>query len=172
MEEFLPALGVIIWVVLNILGVIGKKKKNDQQESIPETNTDREPARGFFEELREQMKSLENAAETISSVEQEPVSQPVEDYKSPGQEYESLADQIELTQYEPISSEILQSPYSNLEEGVIDPVHQSKFEHHGGQALQVATVKRTKRKNLFREVSPKEAFVYSLIFDRKYFDPF
>lgn len=31
------------------------------------------------------------------------------------------------------SAEILEAPYSNLEEGIIDEVHQSKFKHHGAK---------------------------------------
>ena len=169
MEDFLPALGVIIWVVLNILGVIGKKKK-PTEEAFPET--EQQPkGKGFFEELREQMKALEAVTESPKTEEKIPqATTNPNDYKSPGQEYKSLADQVELTQYEPISAEVLNSSYSNLEEGILDEEHQSRFAHHGGQQLQPAKVKRSKRKNLFKDVSPKEAFVYSLIFDRKHFD--
>ena len=171
MEEFWPAIGFIIYLVLQMLGVFGGKKN---EENLPEdSQPEQSQGKSIFRELRRQFEEIEGEIKKMElpkpapSAEREP--SPEETYKSPGQEYKSMADDMELTQYEPISAEVLKSPYSNLEEGILDDIHRSKFAHHSGDVNMPPEVYHEKKINLFENISPKDAFVYSLIFDRKYF---
>lgn len=165
MEDFLPALFIIVWVALNILGVIGKRKKKSVGDAVPQQKSG--SGKGFLKELTDQIKQMETQATKKQAPNQQ--IKTTDTYKSPKQEYKSLADQVDLDTYEPISAEILETPYSNLEKGILDERHKSKFSHHGGKKIQLKPIERPSRRNIFKKVSPKDAFVYSLIFDPKHF---
>lgn len=166
MEEFLPALFFIIYIIFYLLGA-GSKKKNQNPDQDFETESPK-PKRSIFTEIERQLKEFEKKYSESQQPEADPVTE-VETYKNPSEEYKPLSEQIELREYKPISSEVYERTYSNLEEGIIDKTHASKFEHHGGKSLEVATVEQEKKAIIFENISPRDAFVYSLIFDRKFF---
>lgn len=157
MEDFLPVIGFIVYVVLQLTGLIGKKKKKPvyTEEDYP-----KKPKKTFIEQLEDLEKRL---GEVVDSKGQE-VEEPV--YEK--EEYKPLSEQIDRPVYQPISLEITEAPYSNLEEGIIDDVHKSKFPHHN---MEFAFEKKQSKASieLFKKVSKKEAFIYSEIFNRKYF---
>lgn len=155
MEDFLPVIGFIIYVFLQVSGVLGKKKK---PELVGEEEYPQEPKKTFLEQLEDLEKRIGDTIEPQEVV--EPTKKT--------QEYQPLSDEVNRPTYQPISLEITEAPYSNLEEGIIDDVHRSKFPHH----QKASTLLKKEQKQpieLFQKISKKEAFIYSEVFKRKYF---
>lgn len=155
MEDFLPVIGFIIYIALQLSGLLGKKKRSNSPEggSFP-----KKPKKSIFEQLEDLEKRLEKSIEPKKQKEVKPVPKV--------EEYRPLSEQVDRPTYQPISLEITEAPYSNLEEGILDEVHKSKFPHHQ-EGTSLALEKEPIA--LFEQVSKKEAFIYSEIFKRKYF---
>jgi len=168
MEDFLPFVFFIIYAIFQVFSSLNKsnKKKTTPQQQpsqrpqpkVVRTEPTRpqpkpkaqEPAGDFFKEFMKQLEELENP---------QPVSQP-----------ESVPQPVVVSMEEipgpAVSSEITVAEYSNLEENIIDQTHRSKFEHHSSEAFKEKK-KIRKPITLFKNVDTREAFIYSLIFDRK-----
>lgn len=167
MEDFLPAIGFILYILFQVFAASrGKKKKKGPQ------GEQQKSSKSLMEMLQEQMQKAEQqlneALPDLKEITHQSPEEEEEPYLNPIDEYTPLSEQVELHEYEPISAEILNAPYSNLEEGILDDTHRSKFAHH--QKSEQSTKSKAQPNDLFDKVSPKEAFVYSLIFKRKYFD--
>lgn len=134
MEEFLPVLGFIIYIVLNLLGVVGKKKQK-KPKPVVNKKPSSSPRKSIFEEIEQQLNP-------------QPATQ-----------------SLETTETNPQSAEILESPYSNLEEGILDETHLSKL-HKPKPKIHRAK----KRSYVFNNTTAKDAFIASIIFEKKHFD--
>ena len=164
--ELGPFIFFIIYIVFQVLTAQNKakrKRERQQQEQydIPEYTppvrpnqpvepapAQEQPKGGFFEEFMRQLEELENPKPVENPY---PTAAPVtmENIPPPAK-----------------SSEITVAEYSNLEQGIIDETHRSKFPHHKLTA-HLPQKKQVKPIQLFKNVDAREAFVYSLIFERK-----
>lgn len=167
---------VIIFVVIffRIVMFLNKMRGGNKKKS---------PTTSVFDTIQKQLKDLEESFETTPTPTQS--STPTKPIPIP--EYTESRIPEPVTIYEEAqSSEILVAPYSNLEEGIIDPIHTSKFKHHQTSDFEhfdssefihrditddeVGNEKRRIGKNYLKDFDAKKAFIHSIIFERKHFD--
>lgn len=150
-------LAVLVFRFTAWISRLSKKKKPQKQTG------------GLFDEIQKQLKQLEDSFEEAPQQQETPRPVTVTARPKPVSQYPT-ATSMEGQSLEGQSLEITRAPYSNLEKGILDDVHQSKFEHHDITKDEIGDHKETERVNLLEDFDPKKAFIHSLIFDRKHFD--
>ncbi len=175
MEEILPILGFIAYVIFQVISATNKankKKRNKPHSPSPSVNpapsqkSAKQKDRGFIEEIERQIKELEQEVKPKPKPTLSPVSTPKEKPKRT-----TLSERRTLIKktLKPVakSAEITKPAYSNLEKGILDETHLSKLPH--GQVQEAAVVEHRSYPNALKNFNAKEAFIHSIIFNRKYF---
>lgn len=173
MEDFAPFIFFIIYAIFQVFSSMNKaKKKQAKKQQQTAQSKQRQPQRqqqrrteavpkpkpqsqenpgDFFKEFMKQLEELESP---------KPASEP-----QPLPTPEPVVVSMETIPPPAVSKEITVPEYSNLELNILDKTHKSKFEHHSTGAFK--KIPKRKPIKLFKNVDAREAFIYSLIFDRK-----
>jgi len=157
MGDFIPFI-IFVVIFFRILGWLSRISKSGKKGGKKKSNS-------VFDEIKRQMEEMQRAYEEQNNP--QPLPEPIVEESKTINKKIRLLDSTRAQ-----SAEITEAPYSNLEEGILDEVHKSKFSHHARiiNKGEIGAMEAKKKVNYLKNFDPKTAFIHSIIFDRKHFD--